>query len=47
MTRQSMKEKIAERFRQIQTDRLHEENSLRFDERRDAIHEAQKEVENG
>ena len=41
----SQNQKIAERFRQIQTDRLHEEKSLRFDERRDAIHEAQKEEE--
>ena len=37
MTRKTMNQKIAERFRQIQTDRLHEENSLRFDERREMI----------
>ena len=45
MTRKSMNQKIQERFKQIQTDRLHEEKVTRFDERRDAIHEAQKEAE--
>jgi hypothetical protein len=40
MSRKSLKDKVAERFKQIQADRKHEETSYRFDERRDMLAEA-------
>jgi len=38
--KKSMKDKVAERFKQIQSDRKHEEGSYRFDERREMLAEA-------